>query len=315
MDPPEKIGVRHRISKIGVRHRISRAAAAWLLLPLAACAGAAEPAKAEAKHPAMWLLADSDTKIWLFGTIHLLPEGQSWRTAAMEQALAGADELVLEVADVDDMMASARAMQKLGVSPGLPPIAERVPAEKRAALRAMIAESGYPEAVFDRLETWAAALPLLGVSFKRLGLDPQLGVERQIGAPFRASRRKVSGLETIEQQFGFFDTLSEEAQRALLLAVVEDSADTRAQFGAMLDAWSKGDLKGIARTFDDETQMSPELKDALMRRRNARWADWLKRRLDQPGTVFVAVGAGHLAGADSVQRMLKAKGLEAKRVQ
>ena len=63
-------------------------------------------------------------------------------------------------------------MAKLGMSPGLPPIAERVPEEKRAALRAMIAESGYPEAVFDRLETWAAALPLLGVTFKRLGLDP-----------------------------------------------------------------------------------------------------------------------------------------------
>jgi uncharacterized protein len=83
----------------------------------------------------------------------------------------------------------------------------------------------------------------------------------------------------------------------------------------MLDAWSRGDLKGIARTFDDETQMSPELKDALMRRRNARWAEWLARRLDRPGTVFVAVGAGHLAGADSVQKMLEARGIKAKRVQ
>ncbi|MEA3063753.1 MAG: uncharacterized protein QOJ27_181 [Sphingomonadales bacterium] len=290
-------------------------AAGLLMLPLAACAGAAEPAKPAAKHPALWKLADSDTRIWLFGTIHLLPEGQSWRTPALDSALAGSDELVLEVANVDDLMASAQAMQKLGVSPGLPPIAERVPEAKRAALRAMIAESGYPEAVYDKLETWAAALPLLGVSFRRLGLDAQLGVERQIGAPFRARGKKVSGLETIEQQFGFFDTLSEDAQRALLLAVVEDGADTKAQFQAMLDAWSAGDLDGIARTFDDETQMSPELKEALMRRRNAAWADWLAKRLDQPGTVFVAVGAGHLAGADSVQTMLRAKGLDAKRVQ
>jgi uncharacterized protein YbaP (TraB family) len=301
--------------QIGAGHRILRGLGLAALLPLAACAGAAEPAKAEAKHPALWKLADADTQIWLFGTIHLLPEGQAWRTPALDAALAGSDELVLEVADVDDMMASAQAMQKLGESPGLPPIAERVPEDKRAALRSMIAESGYPETVYDGLETWAAALPLLGVSFRRLGLDPQLGVERQIGAPFRASGKKVSGLETIEQQFSFFDTLSEDAQRALLVAVIDDSADSRAQFRAMLDAWSKGDLAGIARTFDDETQLSPELKEALMRRRNARWAEWLARRLDQPGTVFVAVGAGHLAGADSVQAMLRAKGLEAKRVQ
>ena len=295
--------------------RWKRAALAALLLPLAACAGAAEPKRAEARHPALWRLADSDTEIWLFGTIHLLPEGQSWRTPALDSALGRSDELVLEVAEVDDMMASAQALAKLGVARGLPPIAERVPEGKRAALRAMIAESGYPEQVYDGLETWAAALPLLGVTFKRLGLNPELGVERQIGAPFRAAGKTIVGLETIEQQFGFFDTLSEGAQRALLLAVVEDTEETRAQFRAMLDAWAKGDLEGIARTFDDETQMSPELREALMKRRNARWAEWVERRLDRPGTVFVAVGAGHLAGRESVQAMLRAKGLKAKRVQ
>lgn len=281
------------------------------LLPLTACAAEAAPAA----RPAMWKVADADTTVYLFGTIHLLPEGQGWRTPVMESALAGADELVLEVADVDDMMASAQAMAKLGMAPGLPPIVERVPEDKRAALRAMIAESGYPEKLFDRLETWAAALPLLGVTFKRLGLDPALGVERQIGAPFKTSGKTVTGLETVEQQLGYFDTLSEDAQRALLLSVVEDSKETRTQFKAMLDAWAKGDLKGIERTFDDETQMSPELKAALMSKRNAAWAEWLAKRMEKPGTVFVAVGAGHLAGADSVQTMLRKKGLKAKRVQ
>ncbi|HET9638773.1 MAG TPA: TraB/GumN family protein [Allosphingosinicella sp.] len=284
------------------------------LLPLSACAAEAAPAQPAAR-PAMWKVADSDTILYLFGTIHLLPEGQGWRTAAMDKALAGSDELVLEVANIDDMMASAQAMAKLGLSPGLPPIAERIPEGKRAAMRSMIAESGYPEAVLDRLETWAAALALLGVTFKRLGLDPSLGIERQIGTPFRASGRIVTGLETVEEQLGYLDTLSEDAQRALLLSVVEDSAETRAQFREMLAAWASGDLKGIARTFDDETQMSPELKSALMSRRNAAWAEWLAKRMERPGTAFVAVGAGHLVGEESVQAMLAKKGLKAKRVQ
>jgi hypothetical protein len=284
------------------------------LLPFAGASAQAAPA-AKPVRPAMWKLADKDTTVYLFGTIHLLPEGRGWRTPAMEAAIKGSDELVLEVANVDDMMAAAQAMAKLGVSPGLPPIAERVPEAKRAAMRAMIAESGIPEAVYDRLETWAAAMSLLGVTFKRLGLNPELGVENQIGTPFRASGKKVTGLETVEQQLGYFDTLSEPAQRAMLLSVVEDGKETRAQFAEMLDAWTSGDLKGIARTFDDETQMSPELKSALMSKRNAAWAEWLERRMETPGTVFVAVGAGHLAGSDSVQSMLKKKGLKAKRVQ
>ena len=69
-------------------------------------------------------------------------------------------------------------------------------------------------------------------------------MESQIGTPFKAAGKTVTGLETVEQQLGYFDTLSEEAQQALLLSVVEDSAETRAQFKAMLDAWASGDLEG-----------------------------------------------------------------------
>jgi uncharacterized protein YbaP (TraB family) len=83
----------------------------------------------------------------------------------------------------------------------------------------------------------------------------------------------------------------------------------------MLQAWANGDVAGVARTFDGETALSPELRKALMTDRNARWADWLKARMAKPGTVFVAVGAGHLAGKDSVEAMLAAKGVKVVRVQ
>jgi uncharacterized protein YbaP (TraB family) len=291
--------------------------AAAAALALAGCAGApAEaPAAGGAGRPAMWRVADADTTVYLFGTIHMLPEGRQWRTPAFDAALAAADELVLEVAEVDDPMAAAQGMMKLGLGQGLPPLRERVPEDKRAALDAMVAESGVPIAVLDRLETWAASLSLLGVTFKRLGLDPELGVERRITAGWKAGGKPVRGLETIEEQFGFFDTLAEDQQRAFLVGVLDSPEDAREQFQAMLDAWASGDVAGVARTFDDEANMSPELRAVLLGRRNARWAEWLDKRMDQPGTVFVAVGAGHLAGADSVQKLLGKYGHKAKRVQ
>ena len=83
----------------------------------------------------------------------------------------------------------------------------------------------------------------------------------------------------------------------------------------MLGAWRSGDTEAIARTFDSEKALSPELRTVLMVRRNANWAEWLVKRLDEPGTVMVAVGAGHLAGKGSVQELLKAKGFTATRVQ
>jgi hypothetical protein len=266
-------------------------------------------------HPAMWKLADKDTTIYLFGTFHLLPQNEDWRTPEFDKALASSDELVMEIGNIDDPNAISQAMLKLGMTSGTTPIAERVPPEKRAALKAMIAETGLPETFFDGLKTWTAGLLLAAVTFHRLHLDPSAGVEETLVGAWRKSGKPLEGLETASQQFGLFDHLSEDAQRAFLVGQLDDPEQARTQFAAMLQAWTSGDVNGIAATFDDELKDSPELNQAILADRNAHWAEWLKARMDKPGTVFVAVGAGHLAGKDSVEAMLAAKGLKVTRVQ
>jgi len=154
---------------------------------------------------------------------------------------------------------------------------------------------------------------LAQVLFQRAGLNPELGVERSLTASFEG--KPMSGLETVEQQFGFFDSLPEEAQRAFLEGVLESPEEIRGQFDQMLRAWSSGDTRAIGRTFNEDTTMSANLREILLTRRNARWAEWVQQRLARPGTVFVAVGAGHLAGEDSVQDYLRQRGLRAQRVQ
>jgi hypothetical protein len=290
--------------------------AAAAALALAGCAtGPGAGSTSRAPLPAMWKVADADTTIYLFGTIHALPPGQTWRSPAFEKALASADELVLEVANTDDPAAGAAAMMKLGVSPGQMALRLRVPEEKRGALDAMVKSAGIPAGALDRMETWAAAVVLLGVSFQQMGLDASLGVEKALTGPFKASGKPVRGLETMEEQFGFFDSLPEEQQRTFLLGVLESPDEAKKQLDAMIAAWAKGDQAALARAFEDEQNLTPELRAVLLTRRNAKWAEWLDARMDRPGVSFVAVGAGHLAGRDSVQAMLKAKGHKAKRVQ
>lgn len=306
---------KERMNWTNLKKRARGAIAGLGALSLASCATAPQPQVAERPRPALWKLADEDTTIYLFGTIHLLPAGFEWRTPALDQAIASSDALVLETIIGSNPMGAAQTMVKLGTSPGLPPLSERVPPEKREALERLIKATGVPAAALDKLETWAAALTLLAIQFRQMGFDPDLGVEKGLETSYRAGAKPVTGLETVEQQFGFFDGLSEEAQRTFLVGMLDRPEEAKALFEAMLKSWSTGDLKGIAETFDSETAMMPELRDILMKRRNAAWAEWLENRLEEPGTVMVAVGAGHLAGKDSVQSMLKAKGLKTIRVQ
>lgn len=287
------------------------AAASAALSPIAAKA----PAVATAK-PALWKIADRDTTIYLFGTIHLLPKGTEWRTAKFNQATASAQSLVVEtVVDEANPQAAVMTMMKLAISPNLPPILSRVSPDKRAALAAVITKSGMPIVVLDKLETWAAGMILLGVTFKDLGLEPNSGVETALKSEFKTAAKPIDQLETNAEQFGFFDTLPEDAQRKFLESVLDDPAKGRAEFAEMLGEWSRGDVKGMGDSFNRELSDSPALRENLLRKRNANWNLWLQRRMQQPGTVFVAVGAGHLAGSDSVISMLEKAGYQVKRVQ
>jgi uncharacterized protein len=279
----------------------------------------AVPAQArtpQVAHPALWEVSDPDTTIYLFGTIHLLPDNVQWRSTKFDDAVASSQQLVVETI-VDDKNPSKlmSAMASLGFTNALPPLVQRVPAAKRPALEAAIKKSGFPPHAFDRMKTWAAAFILLGNQFRDLGLKGGQGVEQVLRGEFATAGKPIGELETNVEQLGFFDKLPESAQLELLEGAIEGGKATSTEFNGMIRAWSHGDVPGIARTFDHDLSHSPALQQSLLHQRNANWSKWIEQRLGQPGTIIVAVGAGHLAGKDSVLAMLKKDGYTVRRVQ
>lgn len=285
-----------------------------LVIALAACAleASARPITAT---PALWVVRDADTEIVLLGAVHVLPETVDWRRGRVGRAIARADTLVLEVGDIADPQAQSARFLALGRSDTLPPVGERVPAELRGELARIAGDTGPPLATLDRLKSWAAALALGGGMWRDIGASREDGVDSVLADIFMRAKKPIVGLETADAQFALFDSLSEADQRVLLARAIVEGRDPKARFAGMLDAWAKGDTTAIAATFGDTMRASPTLADALLGKRNAAWADWIVRRMDTPGRVLVAVGAGHLAGEGSVQERLQAKGLTVTRAQ
>jgi uncharacterized protein YbaP (TraB family) len=290
-----------------------------LFAPLAALLAIASPAAARAAQqgkPALWEVSDADTKIYLFGTIHLLPTGYQWRTAKFNQALNSSQELVVETIVDQNSQELAQAFMQLGFTRGLPPIAERVPAAKQALLRSVIAKTAYPEKVFDQMETWMAAIQLLQVRLEQIGLKEEPGPEQLLRNEFSAAKKPIGELETNAEQLGYFDRLPEKAQRLLLEGAIDPPADLKKDFSPMLASWSRGDIKMIAFWFNRDMSGSPALLDNLLVQRNAHWKGWIEQRLATSlGKTFLAVGAGHLAGSSSVIKMLQRDGYKVRRVQ
>lgn len=288
-----------------------------LTAALALFAGtAAAEARAPQSRPAMWAISDTDTTVYLFGTIHLLPKDTNWRGAALDDAVTNANDLVIEtIIDDKNPAVLMQALSSLAVRNNLPPLRDRVSADKRPALDAAIKASGLPVQAYDRLETWAAAFLLLGAQFRSIGLESAEGVEMVLRKDFQSKGKTIGALESNVEQLGYFDRLPEEAQLALLEGALSDNKDMNQEFGAMLEAWASGDVERIALTFDRDLAEVPALRDALMVQRNRNWTGWIERRMNQPGVTLVAVGAGHLAGKDSVLAMLSQQGYRVRRVQ
>lgn len=289
---------------------------ALALIGLATATLATPSVAATEAHPALWEVSDPDTTIYLFGTIHLLPQNYEWQTRTIDKAISKSSSLYVEtIVDPKNPQPLAALLARLGYANGLPPIADRIDPAKRPLLEAAIAKSGIPRPLFDRMKTWAAAFLLLGVQYKELGLQGQEGAEETLKKTFTSEGKPIGELETNAEQLGFFDELPVDAQRALLEGAVEPAQTASADFSGMLRGWANGDVEAIARTFNRDLSDSPALMDTLLKRRNANWSKWIEQRLASPGTIMIAVGAGHLAGPDSVVSMLQRDGYRVKRIQ
>ncbi|KQZ76450.1 polysaccharide biosynthesis protein GumN [Sphingopyxis sp. Root214] len=274
---------------------------------------AAAPATTDAD-PALWVVKDKDTTIYLFGTVHVLKPGLGWFDEAVKTAFDKSDELMLEMVMPEDQVAMLKEMMSLAMDQSGKTLSSRLDPEQLKAYEAALASLGIAPTQFDMFEPWFPAMTLSVLPLTKLGYDPEQGVEKLLTSSAKRAGKPVVGLETLGQQLGYFDTLPENQQISFLNSVVRDLDKLGPQLDKMVGQWAKGDPDALAVTMNESLAETPELGKVLLWDRNARWADQLKARMDQPGTVFVAVGAGHLAGDKSVQDYLKARGIVAKRV-
>lgn len=256
------------------------AATLWLLPQPAVAA----PAMVEAD-PAIFVIRDEDTTIYLFGTFHVLSPDLDWFNGPVEQAFAESDQLIVETLPVESPTpAGILPRSAARITPAASFLASTQDAVRAGQSRGMALAHG-ADAVLLR----AAA---------------------EIG-------KSVEPLETLDSQFTMIAKIPAETAPPAPCAV-DPCAGTAADLGAAMTqlqgAWASGEHGLFAAMLGEMQVTAPNAYRALFVERNARWSNWVAARMRQPGTVFVAVGAAHLAGADSLLVRLAQRGLISRRV-
>jgi uncharacterized protein len=302
------------------------------LLASATTAVLAAVAPASAQTPApglpMWVIKDADSTIYMTGTVHMLPEGMNWGSEKLSGAIKDAKELWLELPMGSDpmkfAMEAAPVMMKYAMSPGRP-LSSLLTQEEKAALDAKLKKAELPPEttmVVNMMKPWFATM-LIGISpLTAAGFDPEQGIDVKIAKMAEDDGDPIKGFETVEEQSKILSSGTEEEQlkalRYMLAMTDEATDDATKKSEAAFAAWARGDVSGLdsymaTMAADDGASAGGASMDALLKNRNENWAGQIETMLKGSGTHFIAVGAGHLVGPDSVQERLKLRGIETQR--
>lgn len=288
------------------------------LLALAMVAGAVAPAAAqdavavppaEGRGPAMWVVRDADSTLYLFGTMHLLRPTTGWGTARVDRAFASASRLIVEVDGPADQTVLLPLIREHGLSPERP-LSSLLTGEELAALDAAASAVGSSAVGMDAMRPWLAGVSVQSASILRAGYTAESGVEPILTARARAAGMAVSGFETPDEQIRMLSGFPEEGQLAFLRRALSSFDTAQTDVDALVAAWAAGDIEAVRALAVDPLRATPLLHEALLVRRNTRWADQIEAMLEGSGVAFIAVGVMHLAGDDSVQQILQGRGVE-----
>jgi uncharacterized protein YbaP (TraB family) len=295
---------------------------AALLTLLAGCSSAtlarpAHHAAVQIVHPALWKVTGPNATIYLFGTIHLLPANIRWFDGVIARAFGQSDTLVTEILDPTPAEMQAVLGAK-AILPAGPSLRDMLPAADRRKFEAALVANRLPAAGFDRFQPWYAAVALATTPMMQLGYDPANGVDIRLGQRAQALGHAHEALETADFQLGLFASLPQAVQKAYLMEVVKQLPEVNTELTGIIRAWKLGHAAELAKLMNSDED-DPQMMKLLLTDRNQTWAKWIQERLAKPGkpheTVFLAVGAGHLAGPGSVMDQLRALGIASQRLQ
>ena len=274
-------------------------------------------ASADEANPALWKLSDSDSEIWLFGTVHILNPDLKWRSAKVNAAFWQADTFISEapVADADPSVLQPLVME-YGLNRSGVPFFDQLSDSGRADFRALVKSLGMPESAIQQFAVyrpWLAGVSLGAMQVQARGGDPEAGVDKTLWRDASFAGKSLVYFETIEEQFALFGTMEMASELAFFEAGVKQMVEEPALLDDIINEWRVGNVENLGDKLNAALEGQEELHEKLLIGRNQNWAWKIKQLMDGSGKVFIAVGAGHLAGQGSVQDWLENYDLHAVR--
>ncbi len=262
--------------------------------------------------PAIWRVKGAHGTVYLFGSVHIMKPNVVWESPKVKAALTSSDLLYLEIANLDDAASAQPMVMQYGIDLQHP-LSTKISKDDLALLEAAAKSMGMPggEAALEPMQPWLVSVTLSMVPMLKAGFAPTSGIDMKLLAEVKEAQKPVKGFETMVEQMHMLADVPQEEQVKMLHKDLVELDKSAAEMNDLVAAWEKGDIEKIGKIDNEELATKyPEEYKRIVVDRNTKWAATIDGLLKDPatGTVFVTVGAAHLAGPDSVLKMLEKDG-------
>ncbi|WP_394693387.1 TraB/GumN family protein [Hyphobacterium sp.] len=266
-----------------------------------------------AADPTLWHIQDEDSDVYVFGTVHILRPGIEWQTEEVMAAFDAADTVYFEAPVNDPEQASAmqQAVFANAMNPAGVTLSSLVSDETWASIEEFAPQVGFSAAQLESLRPWIATVQLSVGFIVASGYNPESGVEATLWPMANDAGKTLAYFETVEEQIGFFANLPQEVEVRLLEETMAEFEQSPDQIDTLVTSWANGDQAAIDDVMNGQMREdAPEVHDVIIVQRNQRWVEDIETILEGSGTVFIAVGSGHLPGEQGVISLLRDRGIE-----
>ena len=240
---------------------------------------------------------------YIFGTFHLMCKSDIQFSSQLKDALANADEMYMEL-DMDDpgMMLGGLLMVNMKGGKKLKDLYTEAEYEK--------VKSFFKDSLQVPIDFMQSMKPYFLVAMmypKMMPCKTVSGIEEELMKLAKQQKKEIKGLETMEFQASVFDSIPYPEQAKELLKSIDSMKMYQKYFDTMLMVYKTQQLDKMAALLNNSEFGMEEHQDILLDNRNKNWVGQLNNIMKKE-SVFVAVGAGHLAGENGLIALLKKKG-------
>ncbi|HEY1724105.1 MAG TPA: TraB/GumN family protein [Steroidobacteraceae bacterium] len=283
-------------------------AGAWLLAALL-LSGVCLGARADNAHHIFWEVRGKHNTVYLLGSVHMLKAGDSALPPEALRAYAASKGLVMELnlndADVGALLGEGSELEMLPEGQSLDKL---IGSTLWAQLLARMQPLGIDADTLNRFQPWFAALMLQQMELMKSGFEAASGVDEQLALMAQTDGKPIVGLETVDDQLGYFAHLSQDQQRQFLRSALDDSSSAGGETAAIVRAWQQGDTVALERLLREGSSDAPDVYRVLTTDRNRRWLPKIVALLNGDDNYLVVVGALHLIGHDGLVELLQHAG-------